>query len=101
MVIDELLTPDCSRYWQSQNEPYSDENPPRAEKSSEYLSSWVRRKAEKLGVHTDEISVPASVRREAFYAYGEIYWQLIGLRFSPVKTRDTMVALRNYLISHF
>lgn len=102
MVIDELLTPNCSRYWELQNEAYSDEHPPVAEKSSEFLSSWVKRKAKKDGVHTDEVIVPARVRREAYYIYAEMHYKLLGLRFNPMKQpSNTEIALRKYLMRNF
>lgn len=102
MLIDELLTPDCSRYWQSRDTPFSDENPPISETSSEFLSMWVRRQAEKLGVETDEVVVPAKVRSEAYAMYSEIYRQLLDLTFVPVKPpRSAERALKYYVLNNF
>lgn len=102
VLIDELLTPDVSRYWQAQDKPYSDENPPEMEKSSEYLSAWVYCQAEKRGAETDEIELTATARREAYYSYLEIYRQLFGFPFSPVKNpQNPERTLRRYLESCF
>ncbi|MFV0485037.1 MAG: phosphoribosylaminoimidazolesuccinocarboxamide synthase [Candidatus Saccharimonadales bacterium] len=102
VLIDELLTPDCSRYWQSQEAAFSDENPPKAETSSEHLSAWVRQQAAKHDMPTDDVVVPSRVRREAYFTYAEIYRQLLETTFSPIKPpRDVVRALKTYVANNF
>ncbi|MDR3298088.1 MAG: hypothetical protein LBT19_01815 [Candidatus Nomurabacteria bacterium] len=94
LVTNNLLVPDCSCYWKTQDELFSDENPPVAEKASGYASSSIQRQAKKHGIDADDVVLTPHMRSEVYLAYLEFYRMMNGYPFYPVKkSADPMKVL--------